>query len=440
MEKKLTEQSSSSVITDVKRNHSIHSEYYAPATEGAGSRGKGDDDLTLDRLRGEEIDPDLTKTLADRDEATRLAKEAERIANGGKASDDKGNEDETPEQKIAREEAERLAEEAKNNIKLDADGNQVDETGKIIKTKEVLAEEAKAAEENEEVELPLVDEILATTGIEILDENGKPKIYEDSVEGIIQATNDIVAHKLKLSQNQLFQDYPDVKKYLDAKLKGQTDEDFFANKLNDWKQVTINETDESQQLDIVIKGFEAKGYDKARAIKMATLIKDSGKDTLLQESKDVLKDLQTNQATAEAQAIEKANNAKIEREKKANEYWNTVDSTIKAGKLGDYVIPEVDRKAFNDYVSLAVDDNGNSAAMIARAKLTLEQKLLNDYYLFKGMNFNDLAKNAVNKQKVDTLRKRIEKQSIAGARNLDHKTIDKGADLNDISLETIDRT
>ncbi len=429
MKTQLTERLSGKVITDVK-NYSTHNEYNDVNDVLAGGSGKGDNDnLTLENVIIGDQDPDLAKQLEAKllaDEAKAKLEEETRLA---ELERNKGTL-ETPEQKLIRE-AKELEEKA-NEITLDTEGNQVDAEGKILKTKEILEQEALALEEANNV--PLINEIIKTSGVEILDEAGKPKVYEDTVEGIIKYNNDLAEHKLRISQEQLFKDFPDVKKYLEAKIKGISDEDYFGSSLINWKSIKLDDKNLDQQFEIIVNNLENSGISKERAFKMATLIKDSGKDNLLEESKIALGDLQTKQLN-----IEKANKEQYEAESKVeNEkivaHWNKVSEVINSGKLGEYMIPEVDRKAFNDYVSKSVDENGNSAAMIARNKLTLEQKLINDYYTFKGMDFSVLAKNTINKQVVNNLRDRINKEK--GGVNV--KLDDKGnIKISDLTLENI---
>ena len=67
--------------------------------------------------------------------------------------------------------------------KLNPTGDAVNEKGEVVKTKAEL----DALESSQEDEIPIVDEYLQKVGIEVLDENGKPKKFEDSVEGLIEA-------------------------------------------------------------------------------------------------------------------------------------------------------------------------------------------------------------------------------------------------------------
>lgn len=435
MKTKLTE-GSVVTITDVKRNHSIHSEYYDANDPIAGSKGKdGLDDLNLNAI----VNPDESEAQKARDLQT--AEDA-KLANQGLT--------ETAEAKLAREAEEAAAkggqgsgtedeeEEEESAITLDTDGNQVDEQGNIVKTKEVLAQEAASLEEANNI--PLIDELISTSGIQILDENGKPKVYEDTIEGIIKYNNDLAELKFKQREKDLFKAFPDVEKYLQAKIKGIPDSEFFGNKLTDWKSVVLDEANLEQQFDVIVKDLEAKGFSKERAIKSATRTKDSGKDVLLEESKLSLESLQSNQVQTEKLKVEKEIETTKLAQEKRDAYWNNVSKIITSGKIGQYVIPEADRKAFDEYVSLAADDNGNSAAAIARAKQSLEEKLILDYYNFKGKKFDGLVSTAITSEKADTLRQRIAKAKMTKGNGANENGTGNTVNLKDIRLENIQRT
>lgn len=429
MKNKLTEQLPNVTITDVKRNHSIHSEYYSANDPIAGSKGKdGLDDLNLGDITLGDQNPDLLRDQKQRDDVAEIAlaqAEKDRIAleeanknKGGEVDNDKGDRD-TPEE-----------------VKLDEQGNQIDVLGNIIKTKEVLDQEQ--AKINEANYVPLINEIISTSGVEIIGEDGKPKVYEDSVEGILQYNNDLAELKARKNEEELFKRFPKLKNYLEAQIKGIPDSDYFGSRLADWKNIEIDETNLDQQLDIVVKGFEARGIDKDRAVKMAQRIKDSGKDVLLEESKLSLTDLQGIQTSTEKEKTQKQEEYNRIQEEKITSYWKKVNEVVISGKLEEYTIPESDRKAFNDFVSLAADDNGNSAAMIARDKMSLEQKLLLDYYVFKGGNLDALAKTTLGKQKVNSLRNRIVKINTTTQKGSDNN--EGQVKFNDLKLENIQRT
>ncbi len=436
MKTQITEGLLNVTITE-KKGHSEYCETNTP-TKGLGKDNL--DNLSLDNINLAENDPVLLEQRenAEREKQISINEEGNEVDGNGKVLRTKeqiteSSNNETPADKEARLEQERLAQE-QNQIILDKDGNQVDKDGKILKTKEVLAQEEidRVALEN----IPLIEELITTAGVKILNEDGTPKVYEDTTEGIIQYANDLAELKLIQSQKELFKAYPNVEKYLQAQIKGIPDSEFFGNKLTDWKGTTLDEANEAQQLDIVIKELESKGYDKDRVIKMANRIKDSGKDVLLEESKLSLQSLKETQIAVETTKQEKYQEYIAQETAKAEAHWNKVGEIITGGKIGNYIIPEVDRKAFNDYVALAVDNNGNSAAMIARNKQTLEQKLLADYYNFKGMSFEGLAKIAVQTATVKTLRDRIPKKdnNSTASKVTDGKTT---INFNDIKLENV---
>lgn len=433
MKNNLTEGLQNVTITEIKRNYSE----YPPSNEPTLGLGKGEGDITLENILVEET-PDQKAIREEQERTSQILINAEgnEVDGNGKVLRTKEQIDssnqETPEQKLEREKLEA----EQNQVVLDTEGNQIDKEGKIIKTKEVLAQEALELENSQTT---LIEDVINTSGVVILDEDGKPKVYEDSVEGVIQYSNDLAEFKAKENEKELFNVFPQVKKYLEAQIKGITDEEYFGNKLTDWKAVKLDKENEAQQLDTVIKEYQSRGIEKDRAIKMANRLKDSGKDVLFEESEIALKSLQDTQDAVETAKNERIAAEQQRQEEVAKQHWTKVESTILSGKIGEYVIPEVDRKAFNDYVSLSADSNGNSAAMLARAKQTLEQKLLLDYYMFKGMDFNGLVKTSINNQKVQNLKNRIPKANNNSSQNNNTNQSNQSINFNDIKLENVQR-
>lgn len=313
--------------------------------------------------------------------------------------------------------------------KLNDKGDAVKEDGTVFKTKAEL----DALEADEEV--PLVNEVIQKVGLQPLDDKGKPIVYEDSVEGLIKLTNDLAAMKAKDAEKGLFTAFPKVEKYLKHIAAGGTDSTFFNLVKEDYSKVTIDDKNVEQQKQVLRADLIAKGFSSEKADKYIKRAEDASE--LLAESQDALKSRQKWQSDTDAK-VNAENDARIkQQEENAVKHWTAVqDVVVKTGKIKDVVIPEVDRKEFYQYIAMAVDDEGNSQAVIDAMNEDLETRLLTDFYRFKKYNLSSLVRDTTNKETVKKLRARMDKAKGTGVGTSTTKEEPTTA-ATDISLDTL---
>lgn len=313
---------------------------------------------------------------------------------------------------------------------LDENGDAVDKDGKIFKTKAEL----DALTEPEEV--PLVDEILQKSGFKFTDDKGKPKVYEDSPEGLLELANDIASEKNKISITKFFNQYPSVKEYAEHLQRGGTDDQYFQKRSASWMSVKFDEKDEALLTNAVVAQLMTTGMAKDLAEATAKLYKDTDK------LKDFGKAAYTTLVNSEKEKdrLEKADFDKKQKDQEAKDdlHWNNVQSVISKGVLNNITIPETDREGFFEYIAFAADERGMSKADIDQAKLPIEQQLQLKYFLYKGLKLDDLIKNTINTQKARSLRDRTKsgQKGLGGGEGPD-KTKYTKVSGDDISLDTI---
>lgn len=394
------------------------------------TNGGGSTDISLDHI----IEDNRTTEPVKSDE--QLA--AEKAAAESKAAEEAKS-------KVAAEELEKtnkIVAEKFGAVTLDAEGNAIDATGKVVKTKaeiekaildsppeaieidgkqykldkdgNALGEDGKVFKTKVEIDAivnedtPLVLELIQKVGIHPTDAKGNPKTYEDSIEGLIELNNDIAEIKRIQNEKALFAAYPRVEKYLRHIASGGDDKTFFDVVKNDYSKVVLDEKNVEQHKNLYRELLLEKGFTLDKANKLVE--QSVAANEILNDGKESLLEHQKNQKAREAK-MEEDNAARIAaEEKEITDHWDNVKNIVTKGQLDKITIPEVDRIPFFDYIAKAVDDNGNSQASIARNKETLETRLLFDYYRYKGYNFDKLIQNAANTKLVSSLRSRFNKK------------------------------
>lgn len=314
---------------------------------------------------------------------------------------------------------------------LDKDGNALSQDGKVFKTKAEL--DSMSAQEDE---LPLIDEMIQKSGVVIKDATtGKPKIYEDTTEGLLQWANDLADFKVENSNKKLLTRYPqlnDLTRHLD---QGGKVEDFYKKQSTAWSNVEFDEKNDDHLTGVIVAELVGKGIPKDQAEITAKTYKDT--DKLKEFGKAAYTRLVNGEKTAKAEETKKYNEELAAEEVKTNNHWSNVNSIIKKGTLHNITIPEADREAFFNYKALAANDNGYSKADIAKANLPIEQELQLDYLIFKGFDLKKLIAIGVQEEKVRTLRsRRTAHESGAGGGQGANNANNSKADV-DVSIDSV---
>lgn len=327
--------------------------------------------------------------------------------------------------------------------KFDAEGNAVDEFGVIKKTKaevDAILEEQEKGDDNgadgNQEEVPLTLELQQKIGIEVLGEDGKPKQYTEDITGLTQMVTDVAEELNNRERKEFFETYPEVAALTKHLMNGGTSEDFFKKQSESWKNVSLKDADENLKLSIVTKDLIAKGFETKEAEETAKLYKDSNK---LDDMAD--KALKSRQAAEDKAIQDKALADKAaydEQVANATKEWKAIEGIINKGDLSLITIPEVEKKAFNAYISKAVDDKGNSQLELDRAKLSLEQKLAFDYLIYAKLDITKLVQNKAATMKAQSLRTRLggsQKEGIQNAQNQDKHQ--KNGNDSDFDMDSV---
>lgn len=317
--------------------------------------------------------------------------------------------------------------------KINAEGNAVDESGKVIKTK---AEIEQIATQQALDEKPLVKEIYEKAGYKILDDKGKEKVYEDTPEGIIEFATDVAILKANEAEKRFFELYPDIKEFAAHLQRGGTKADYFKRESESWGNIKFDEKNEDLLKSVVVADLVKTGMSKEKAETTAQLYKDT--DKLKDFGKDAYDRLVKTEKDAKKLAEDTYAKQELESTKRVEEYWKNTSEIIKKGTLNSITIPEADRDSFYEYIAQDVNGKGESQSFVDRQKLPTQQLLELEYLQYKGFKLNDLIVNTARTQQTKSLRSRIvvKQNGNGGGEGNKSESYVKPSDVN-ISLDTL---
>jgi hypothetical protein len=315
---------------------------------------------------------------------------------------------------------------------LNDKGDAVDKDGKIVKTKEEL----DTLEDEQEDELPLVDELLQKSGREILDDKGKPKKFPDTIEGILELTNDLADDKAKEAYEKRINRHPAAAEFVKYLERGGDPAEYFKAQSTAWSNFKFDEKNDDHLTNAIVAELVSRGIPKDQAEFTAQTYKDTSKlkDFGKAAYQRLVKTEVDARAAKEQQDLQITTNEAI----KEKQYWDSVQEVVKKGKLNNVTIPETDRENFYNYVAIGVNEERQSQAEIDANKLPIEQQLQLSYLVYSKFDLGKLLTNAVKTERAKSLRDRTrtDQKGLGGGESVDKSQFNKTTDA-DISLDTI---
>jgi hypothetical protein len=297
---------------------------------------------------------------------------------------------------------------------LDENGNALNDVKEIIYTKDQLEAFAQGTGSggNDDPnkggdELTIVGSIQKRFGYEFKGQDGNPKQYEDTEDGLEAYVEDLVQHKVKESQAQFLGSIPKVELYYRHLASGGSDETFFNVIKDDWKIIKFDDKSPQQHVDIITKALIKKGFDVGIASQTAAMYNEQGKAG--EYAKRFLDDLVANQ-TKDEEAIRNEYARKLQDSKKEWESYVTNVSTFvqKKGQIGSFVIPEAERKTFMEYMFVK-NAEGKTQEEVDIDNDPLEIDLQLKYLRFKQFKLQDIINRQATTQRLNTLRDKFSK-------------------------------
>ena len=320
----------------------------------------------------------------------------------------------------------------KSNAFLNSDGRIVDDTGKVLYTKE----EADALLSDVDLTELSIENVSKLSGIELKDETGATIQFDNTPAGFAAREAKIREQSYNEGANssilEFFNEHPDIKQIFEFKQKNNTIDGFKPSV--DYTTITLDKTNEAQLMEVIVEANMKQGKSKEQAEKYAAYIKAN--NTLYEEALDNQSVLKQMDATAKAEVQKQKDldyqntlnkvkqkfgyfvkDGKVEVLDNEGSVYNTI---VTKGQIGEFRIPDVglkvpqpdgsfklmSRRQIADYISLAADKYGNSQAMIDyNARLSNPQEELMAYITtLLGGNISQLAKQTIAHSKAKEIR------------------------------------
>ena len=282
-------------------------------------------------------------------------------------------------------------------VLLDAQGNQIDETGKIIKP----ASEVSVANTIIELSKNAIEQEL---GFTLLDAEGKPKSYSNSVEGSTELLKDVATNATVNAVTAFLNSNPELKDVYFHLVNGGKLEEYTASNI-DYTAVDVTTLDRTGKLNYIKQSFEQQGLKNAGSL--IKTLEQSSDEALTQAAADAIIALKQ---VSEDTRVQREREYQLNQQKETQaleDYWNNVNSVITNGKLKDINIPNAEKDDFFKYLAVPINSKGESQEMIDAEKESEEDRLLLSYLRFKKFNLNDLVNLKAKTNRLEQLRSRV---------------------------------
>lgn len=315
---------------------------------------------------------------------------------------------------------------------VDKDGNVVDSNGNIFKEASQVSEWMKEFENIEETTSDIsIDSIKAAIGIEITDDNDKPIVFDNTVEGIKSYVDSVIETSKQehydTAINTLYQKYPIIKDVINYYVANGNSLEGFGQ-VPDRSGIEIDENNEAQQEQIIRTAWSER-KQRGDVNSYINYLKSSG--TLLATAKEELDGLKEADAQYKRDIEAKAAAEEKEKIETLERYWNGVHDIIKSRKIAGYQIPEsivitrdgqklsVTPEDFFNYI-YRVDKEGKSAyerdLEAETPDVRRDDEILRAYLKYVGGNYSNLVDMAINEKNVATLKLRAKQHNASAIR------------------------
>lgn len=315
---------------------------------------------------------------------------------------------------------------------VDKDGNVVDSNGNIFKEASQVSEWMKEFENVEENTSDIsIDSIKAAVGIEITDDNDKPIVFDNTIEGIKSYVDSVIETSKQehydTAINTLYQKYPIIKDVINYYVANGNSLEGFGQ-VPDRSGIEIDENNEAQQEQIIRTAWSER-KQRGDVNSYINYLKSSG--TLLATAKEELDGLKEADAQYKRDIEAKAAAEEKEKIETLERYWNGVHDIIKSRKIAGYQIPEsivitrdgqklsVTPEDFFNYI-YRVDKEGKSAyerdLEAETPDVRRNDEILRAYLKYVGGNYSNLVDMAINEKNVATLKLRAKQHNASAIR------------------------
>lgn len=280
------------------------------------------------------------------------------------------------------------------DLPINDNGDFVNADGEVVKTKSELF--------REQTTIGTVMNALAKNFAVSFNDNFLPADTEDS---IVDVVNKVVSVVQESSVKEYMEANPELEAFrkhliLHGSAKGYT------SSAVDYDTVIIKDLSKEAKQIYIAEAYKASGRTLTPAF--SKYLDSLGEEDFNTEVAANLVVLKEQQQLRQDQVNSKLREKQVEEARNAEQYWNTVITTVKNGKLSNITIPLPERQAFLAYLTTPVE-NGKTRDVLDAEVENIDSDLLMSYLRYKGNDISALAKNIATTQQVQTLREKMNK-------------------------------
>ena len=326
-------------------------------------------------------------------------------------------------------------------IKQDNDGNIIDDNNNILVKKDDIK-----YDENKDIILPANFQTLSTPpivneftklqnkfkedyGFSFTGENDEEIKFdfnkqEDRISFFESSVENATKGLLELERNTLYEEYPDVKDYIELRQRGYTKEEIYNNKLEtDFTNIKLDKNNVQQLKDIINQSLKLKNVSEKtinttlKALELDNELFETAKESLLEinEYKNSLEKTRNNQ---------KLENEKLQKQQ-AVQFKQQIENIIKTKSLGKITIGDEDVQGFSDYIFKPINNKNQTQSILDSNNLDTSFQLMFEYLKYKKFDLSNIVNKAINTEKVKILK--AKKVSHEGNNNNSNQQVNKGA-------------
>lgn len=317
---------------------------------------------------------------------------------------------------------------AEGEVPLDAEGNQINALGQIVKK----AEEVQASYNPVNNAKTAIEQEL---GIVFTDEDGKPKQFDNSAEGVQEFAKEVALRSQVNAVEHFLERNPTVKDFFFHVANGGKPEDYVVNSI-DYSAIDVTALSTEEKMQYIKQSYEKQNVKNAGTI--LNLLKNASAEAVTEAAADALLALNELDA-ADKKAREDAYAAAQEADaKRVQEYWDNVKSVIDSGNLKNLQIPITERNDFFKYIAEPINANGETREKLDADKEDPTFGLLVSYVRYKGGDISKFIQSSARVNKLEQLKQRVGVANgipkIDGSRERTNETV---GNMTTPSIETI---
>ena len=307
--------------------------------------------------------------------------------------------EETPEPQVNEEVEEVPQAEVAEPESTTAEATEAEETSESLSSSDEEAEEPG-----------VIDTLRTKMGYEVAGE------FSEDYDGVVGFTQAVAQEIAKEQLDAVFGQFPDVEQYLQYRYNGGDAKKYFqaTNPNVDFGAIELTDEDVSMQRMVVQEFLQRQGYTADEISETVQEYVDAG--ILMGQATRSLGKLKIAQEKEAKDLVAAQQRQAEENQRQVQQQWQSIRTTIDAGTVKGFTIPNADRNKFFSWMSDAVDNQGRTQRLLDRESMDLETQVAMEYLLWKNFDLSKLVANTKNTKQAKNLKEKLQQRKPSNQR------------------------